>query len=58
MAIKEHIGYPDHILQETNLKLDQEYAHVSKSWVWVHFHAGRKPEYVTDPRCVLFPAEF
>lgn len=29
MAIKEHIGYPDHILQESNLKLDQEYAHVS-----------------------------
>lgn len=31
MAIKEHIGYPDHILQESNLKLDQEYAHVSKT---------------------------
>lgn len=30
MAIKEHIGYPDHILQESNQKLDQEYAHVSK----------------------------
>lgn len=29
MAIKEHIGYPDHILQEGNPKLDQEYAHVS-----------------------------
>lgn len=33
MAIKEHIGYPDHILQESNQKLDQEYAHVSKSLV-------------------------
>lgn len=31
MAIKEHIGYPDHILQERNQKLDQEYAHVCKS---------------------------
>uniref|UniRef100_G3NX91 Membrane metallo-endopeptidase-like 1 n=1 Tax=Gasterosteus aculeatus aculeatus TaxID=481459 RepID=G3NX91_GASAC len=31
MAIKEHIGYPDHILQETNLKLDQEYAHLNFS---------------------------
>lgn len=31
MAIKEHIGYPDHILQESNPKLDQEYAHVSKN---------------------------
>lgn len=31
MAIKEHIGYPDHILQESNKKLDQEYAHVSKN---------------------------
>lgn len=31
MAIKEHIGYPDHILQESNLKLDQEYAHVSNT---------------------------
>ncbi len=30
MAIKEHIGYPDHILQESNQKLDQEYAHVSR----------------------------
>lgn len=28
LAIKEHIGYPDHILQEGNPKLDQEYAHV------------------------------
>lgn len=33
MAIKEHIGYPDHILQESNQKLDQEYAHVSNSLV-------------------------
>lgn len=33
MAIKEHIGYPDHILQERNQKLDQEYAHVRKSGV-------------------------
>lgn len=30
LAIKEHIGYPDHILQERNQKLDQEYAHVSE----------------------------
>lgn len=30
MAIKEHIGYPDHILQDGNQKLDQEYAHVRK----------------------------
>lgn len=29
MAIKEHIGYPDYILQDSNPKLDQEYAHVS-----------------------------
>uniref|UniRef100_A0A7N6F9U8 Membrane metallo-endopeptidase-like 1 n=1 Tax=Anabas testudineus TaxID=64144 RepID=A0A7N6F9U8_ANATE len=35
MAIKEHIGYPDHILQESNQKLDQEYAHVSKSVITV-----------------------
>lgn len=32
MAIKEHIGYPDHILEEGNLKLDQEYAHVCVTW--------------------------
>uniref|UniRef100_A0AAX7T6G0 Membrane metallo-endopeptidase-like 1 n=1 Tax=Astatotilapia calliptera TaxID=8154 RepID=A0AAX7T6G0_ASTCA len=31
MAIKEHIGYPDHILQESNQKLDQEYAHLNFS---------------------------
>ncbi|XP_014021780.1 membrane metallo-endopeptidase-like 1 [Salmo salar] len=31
MAIKEHIGYPDHILEEGNLKLDQEYAHLNFS---------------------------
>uniref|UniRef100_A0A674EIR5 Membrane metallo-endopeptidase-like 1 n=1 Tax=Salmo trutta TaxID=8032 RepID=A0A674EIR5_SALTR len=31
MAIKEHIGYPDHILEENNLKLDQEYAHLNFS---------------------------
>uniref|UniRef100_A0A8C8DE19 Membrane metallo-endopeptidase-like 1 n=1 Tax=Oncorhynchus tshawytscha TaxID=74940 RepID=A0A8C8DE19_ONCTS len=31
MAIKEHIGYPDHILEESNLKLDQEYAHLNFS---------------------------
>uniref|UniRef100_A0A671W4M2 Membrane metalloendopeptidase like 1 n=1 Tax=Sparus aurata TaxID=8175 RepID=A0A671W4M2_SPAAU len=31
MAIKEHIGYPDHILQDSNLKLDQEYAHLNFS---------------------------
>uniref|UniRef100_A0A4W6FM50 Membrane metalloendopeptidase like 1 n=1 Tax=Lates calcarifer TaxID=8187 RepID=A0A4W6FM50_LATCA len=31
MAIKEHIGYPDHILQEGNQKLDQEYAHLNFS---------------------------
>ncbi|XP_077581599.1 membrane metallo-endopeptidase-like 1 [Stigmatopora nigra] len=28
-AIKEHIGYPDHILQKSNQKLDQEYAHLN-----------------------------
>lgn len=33
MAIKEHIGYPDHILEESNQKLDQEYAHVSQDWL-------------------------
>lgn len=33
MAIKEHIGYPDHILEENNRKLDQEYAHVSNDLV-------------------------
>uniref|UniRef100_A0A8D3CHH7 Membrane metallo-endopeptidase-like 1 n=1 Tax=Scophthalmus maximus TaxID=52904 RepID=A0A8D3CHH7_SCOMX len=31
MAIKEHIGYPDHILQESDLKLDQEYSHLNFS---------------------------
>ncbi|XP_008406812.1 membrane metallo-endopeptidase-like 1 isoform X2 [Poecilia reticulata] len=31
MAIKEHIGYPDHILQESNQKLDEEYAHLNYS---------------------------
>uniref|UniRef100_A0A674N600 Membrane metalloendopeptidase like 1 n=1 Tax=Takifugu rubripes TaxID=31033 RepID=A0A674N600_TAKRU len=31
MAIKEHIGYPDHILQERNQKLDQEYAQLNFS---------------------------
>uniref|UniRef100_A0A667X583 Membrane metalloendopeptidase like 1 n=1 Tax=Myripristis murdjan TaxID=586833 RepID=A0A667X583_9TELE len=31
MAIKEHIGYPDHILEENNQKLDQEYAHLNFS---------------------------
>uniref|UniRef100_A0A8C9XXM9 Membrane metalloendopeptidase like 1 n=1 Tax=Sander lucioperca TaxID=283035 RepID=A0A8C9XXM9_SANLU len=31
MAIKEHIGYPDHILQEGNQKLDREYAHLNFS---------------------------
>uniref|UniRef100_A0A3Q3WNU9 Uncharacterized protein n=1 Tax=Mola mola TaxID=94237 RepID=A0A3Q3WNU9_MOLML len=31
MAIKEHIGYPDHILQERSQKLDQEYAHLNFS---------------------------
>ncbi|XP_061893541.1 membrane metallo-endopeptidase-like 1 isoform X2 [Entelurus aequoreus] len=31
MSIKEHIGYPDHILQKSNHKLDQEYAHLNFS---------------------------
>ena len=31
MAIKEHIGYPDHILEDSNQKLDQEYAHVRET---------------------------
>ncbi|KAJ8371263.1 hypothetical protein SKAU_G00112910 [Synaphobranchus kaupii] len=31
MAIREQIGYPDHILEETNLKLDQEYSHLNFS---------------------------
>ncbi|XP_036389931.1 membrane metallo-endopeptidase-like 1 [Megalops cyprinoides] len=31
MAIKEQIGYPDHILEEENVKLDQEYAHLNFS---------------------------
>ncbi|XP_056130949.1 membrane metallo-endopeptidase-like 1 isoform X2 [Lampris incognitus] len=31
MAIKEHIGYPDHILEDNNEKLDQEYAHLNFS---------------------------
>lgn len=42
MAIKEHIGYPDHILQESNKKLDQEYAHVSKSQVFFWGHIVNK----------------
>ncbi|CAL8355461.1 membrane metallo-endopeptidase-like 1 [Gadus morhua] len=29
MAIKEHIGYPDHILEKNNQKLDEEYAHLN-----------------------------
>uniref|UniRef100_A0A6Q2YV42 Membrane metallo-endopeptidase-like 1 n=1 Tax=Esox lucius TaxID=8010 RepID=A0A6Q2YV42_ESOLU len=28
LAIKEHIGYPDHILEDNNVKLDEEYAYV------------------------------
>ncbi|XP_077430429.1 membrane metallo-endopeptidase-like 1 [Vanacampus margaritifer] len=31
MAIKEHIGYPDHILEKSNQKLDEEYAHLNFS---------------------------
>ncbi|CAL9704040.1 unnamed protein product [Knipowitschia caucasica] len=31
MSIKEHIGYPDHILEEDNQKLDQEYSHLNFS---------------------------
>ncbi|MFT7804508.1 membrane metallo-endopeptidase-like 1 isoform X2 [Arapaima gigas] len=31
MAIKELIGYPDHILQEESSKLNQEYAHLNFS---------------------------
>ncbi|KAG7280530.1 hypothetical protein CRUP_022060 [Coryphaenoides rupestris] len=31
MAIKEHIGYPDHILDQNNGKLDEEYAHLNFS---------------------------
>lgn len=37
MAIREHIGYPDHILEERNQKLDQEYAHVRKSRLLLPF---------------------
>lgn len=40
MAIKEHIGYPDHILQQNNPKLDQEYNHVSKTWVTFPSYTG------------------
>ncbi|XP_041946102.1 membrane metallo-endopeptidase-like 1 isoform X1 [Alosa sapidissima] len=31
LAIKEQIGYPDHILEENNQKLDEEYAHLNFS---------------------------
>uniref|UniRef100_A0A3B3SV54 Membrane metalloendopeptidase like 1 n=1 Tax=Paramormyrops kingsleyae TaxID=1676925 RepID=A0A3B3SV54_9TELE len=31
LSIKEQIGYPDHILEEGNQKLDQEYAHLNFS---------------------------
>ncbi|XP_061114029.1 membrane metallo-endopeptidase-like 1 [Conger conger] len=31
MAIREQIGYPDHILEKENLKLDLEYAHLNFS---------------------------
>ncbi|XP_030633645.1 membrane metallo-endopeptidase-like 1 isoform X2 [Chanos chanos] len=31
MAITEQIGYPDHILEDDNNKLDQEYAHLNFS---------------------------
>lgn len=29
LAMKEQIGYPDHILEENNQKLDEEYAHLN-----------------------------
>lgn len=53
LAIKEHIGYPDHILQERNQKLDQEYAHVSKSWVLLPLSHCWKMKACTDssPTC-------
>ncbi|XP_062400356.1 membrane metallo-endopeptidase-like 1 isoform X2 [Sardina pilchardus] len=31
LAIKEQIGYPDHILEKNNQKLDEEYAHLNFS---------------------------
>uniref|UniRef100_A0AAY5JYJ0 Membrane metallo-endopeptidase-like 1 n=1 Tax=Esox lucius TaxID=8010 RepID=A0AAY5JYJ0_ESOLU len=31
LAIKEHIGYPDHILEDNNVKLDEEYAYLNFS---------------------------
>lgn len=49
MAIKEHIGYPDHILQEGNPKLDQEYAHVRRN---ISFLAPGK----NDPEIKLLPS--
>uniref|UniRef100_A0A8C4DX34 Membrane metallo-endopeptidase-like 1 n=1 Tax=Dicentrarchus labrax TaxID=13489 RepID=A0A8C4DX34_DICLA len=52
MAIKEHIGYPDHILQETNQKLDQEYAHVT-ALVTNHLKKLREP---VDPNLWIIGA--
>lgn len=47
MAIKEHIGYPDHILQDGNQKLDQEYAHVRK----IRGHLGMRRANTHPPMC-------
>uniref|UniRef100_A0A667WSF6 Membrane metalloendopeptidase like 1 n=1 Tax=Myripristis murdjan TaxID=586833 RepID=A0A667WSF6_9TELE len=53
MAIKEHIGYPDHILEENNQKLDQEYAHVQFSFLCSHSSKQIDP---TCFVCPVFPA--
>uniref|UniRef100_A0A8D3BMI7 Endothelin-converting enzyme 1 n=1 Tax=Scophthalmus maximus TaxID=52904 RepID=A0A8D3BMI7_SCOMX len=47
MAIKEHIGYPDHILQESDLKLDQE---------WIIGAAVVNAFYSPNRNQIVFPA--
>uniref|UniRef100_A0AAX7TDC1 Membrane metallo-endopeptidase-like 1 n=1 Tax=Astatotilapia calliptera TaxID=8154 RepID=A0AAX7TDC1_ASTCA len=44
MAIKEHIGYPDHILQESNQKLDQEYLNFSEEHYFENILENLKSE--------------
>uniref|UniRef100_A0A8C7VNZ2 Membrane metallo-endopeptidase-like 1 n=1 Tax=Oncorhynchus mykiss TaxID=8022 RepID=A0A8C7VNZ2_ONCMY len=70
MAIKEHIGYPDHILEESNLKLDQEYAHVcvtwpkycdtssnlKEKWMWIIGAAVVNAFYSPNRNQIVFPA--
>lgn len=58
MAIKEHIGYPDHILQVSNQKLDQEYAHVSKYSLFHITVNNWKIHFKIDSSCFSFQLNF